>query len=451
MALYIVALFLAVWPLLAAAPPERVEKALQPGVIVRGEKPVVWTLADRMAHHKTPAVSVAFVNGGKLAWAKAYGGGTTTETLFQAASISKPVAAMVALKLVEQGKLSLDEDVNLRLKRWKVPENEFISKEKVTLRRLLSHTAGLTVHGFRGYAEGEGVPSLVDLLDGKKPANSAAVRVNVIPGTLWRYAGGGYQVMQLLVEDVTGKSFADVAQELVLNPLGMKRSTYRQPLPAAMHKAAARGFRPDGEMVKGLWHTYPEQAAAGLWTTPSDLAKVILEIQRPERVLKPSTVEEMLREVKQGYGLGFGVAGSAFSHGGANDGYRCMLFAYRDKGQGAVVMTNSDRGDALTQEILRAVSTEYGWPDYKQREKVAVTLPREALEAFAGRYSPDGTAVATVTVEGQGLVVEFRGMRNELRPESATKFFSPTGEMPDVEFEDGRLRVGRGFSAKRLK
>src|ERR1043166_84851 len=188
--------------------------------------------------------------------------------MFQAASISKHVAAMVALHLVDEGKLSLDEDVNRKLRSWKVPENEFTKTEKVTLRRLLNHSAGLTVHGFPGYEAGEAVPTLVEALDGKKPANTAPIRVDVVPGTIWRYSGGGYEVMQQLAIDVTGKPFQQLAQEIVLGPLGMTRSTFEQPLPKRLEGNAASGHGADGATIAGRWHTYPEMTAAGLWTTP---------------------------------------------------------------------------------------------------------------------------------------------------------------------------------------
>ncbi|HBY58559.1 MAG TPA: serine hydrolase [Solibacterales bacterium] len=435
---------------LAADAPDRIEKGLLPAFAIKGEPAVAWTMAERMSEYKTPGVTVAFVSDGKIAWARAYGDGITTETMFQAASISKPVAAMVAMKLVEQGKLALDEDVNARLKRWKVPESEFTAKEKVTLRRLLSHTAGLTVHGFRGYAEGEPVPTLVELLDGKKPANSAAVRADMEPGSKWRYSGGGYQVMQLLVEDVTGKPFAEVARELVLEPLGMKNSTYEQPLKDARRVGAARGHRSDGTMIKGQWHTYPEQAAAGLWTTPSDLARVVLEIQKPGRILKPETVAEMLRAVQGGYGLGFGLGLDSFSHGGSNEGFKCMLFAYRQKGQAMVLMTNGDRGSALGGEILRAISAEYNWMDHQQGVKTVVTVTPEALAALAGEYvEPSGGKIA-VAVKGAGLAVTRQGRTVEVIPEGPSRFFSRTAEVPDLVFEGGELRGG-GVRAKRVQ
>ncbi|MGA3205869.1 MAG: serine hydrolase domain-containing protein, partial [Bryobacteraceae bacterium] len=158
---------------------QRVENGLRPPVTIKGQPVATMTIAERLKFYHVPGVSVALINGGKVEWARGYGltsadGGkpVTAETLFQAASISKHVAAMVALHLVDAGKLSLDEDVNLKLRSWKVPDSEFTKTEKVTLRRLLNHSAGLTVHGFPGYEAGTPVPTLVEVLDGKKPANT---------------------------------------------------------------------------------------------------------------------------------------------------------------------------------------------------------------------------------------------------------------------------------------
>jgi CubicO group peptidase (beta-lactamase class C family) len=232
------------------------------------------------------------------------------ETLFQAASISKPVAAMAALALVGRGKLALDEDVNRKLVSWKVPENDFTKEEKVTLRRLLSHSAGLTVHGFPGYAADEPVPTLRAVLDGAKPANTKAILPDMTPGSSWRYSGGGYCVVQQLLMDVTGKPFPLLLQEMVLGPLGMNHSSYEQPLPSAKCGLAAVGHTSTGQPIKGKWHIYPEMAAAGLWTTPSDLARFAIELQKcrigkSKRVLSTRMAQQMLTAQIGDAGLAF--------------------------------------------------------------------------------------------------------------------------------------------------
>lgn len=451
----------------------RVEQGLLPATVIKGQT-VAQPLAERMAYFKVPGVSVAVINEGKLEWAKGYGvteaGSTTpvtTETLFQAASISKPVAVLGALALVEKGLLSLDEPVNAKLKSWQVPDNEFTKEQKVTLRRLASHSAGLTVHGFLGYAAGLPVPTTVQVLEGEKPANSVPVRVNVTPGSLWRYSGGGITAMQLLMSDVTGKPFPALMRELVLNKLGMKHSTYDQPLPASFAGQAASGHRRTGEIIKGKWHTYPEMAAAGLWTTPSDLARFAIEIQqakagKSKKVLSPAMVAQMLTKQSGEYGLGVGVGGAGkaatFSHGGSNEGFKCMMFAYAETGQGAVVMTNGDQGGALANEILRSIAREYGWPDYQPVERTVVTVKPEILAAYVGEYEINGKVV--ITLENGKLFLQPPGQgKQELLASSETEFFLQSENVKLVFTKDAQGTVtgaqahfgGRVADGKKLK
>jgi CubicO group peptidase (beta-lactamase class C family) len=459
-----------------AAVPERiqrVENGLLPAVVIKGQS-APMKIADRMAHYKTPGVSVAVINDGKIEWAKAYGvveaGGAepvTEGTRFQAASISKPVAAMGALALVEQGKLSLDEDVNAKLKSWKVPENDFTKEQKVTLRRLVTHSAGLTVHGFRGYAADEPVPTLPQALDGQKPANSAAIRVDILPGSRWRYAGGGYNVMQQLMIDVAGKPFPELMRELVLDKIGMKQSTYEQPLPKAGAAQAATGHRSNGEVVKGKSHTYPEMAAAGLWTTPYDMALFAIELQKSKagksnKVLSQAMTNQMLSKQIENWGLGISLGGegqvATFSHGGANEGFRCQLFAYAETGQGAVVMTNSDAGGALASEVLRSIAREYGWPDFKPIERALAKVNPEIFKNYAGEYEVNGKV--TISTEGGKLYLQPPGgQKMELHPSSETEFFAVTENIRIVFTRDEQGAVSgltahfgsRSLNGKKLR
>lgn len=470
-ALHVLAAQLLVLPLAAQTDPDRkirsVETGLLPAAVIEGRPAQSMTILERIKHHQTPGVSIAVISGGVIEWARGYGLASsegqrpvTADTLFQAASISKPVTAMVALRLVELGKLSLDQDVNARLRSWKVVENDFCKTEKVTLRRLLSHTAGLTVHGFPGYAEGEPIPSLLQILDGIRPANSPPIRVEAVPGSRWSYSGGGYEIVQLLIEDVTGRPFREVARELVLDPLGMTRSTFEQPLPGGRSADAATGHRPDGRPIQGKWHTYPELAAAGLWTTPSDLARVVLEIQSPGRVLKPATVKEMLTGVIGPYGLGLGLGDTgglkSFSHNGGNEGFRCTLFGYRDSGRGAVLMTNGDRGDALSREILSAISAQYGWSDFQPRRKTLASVPAQVLRSYAGIYqAPVGRFAGVAFEDGRLYVTLPSSVRVEILPESENAFFDPDGALPDLRFvkkpDQPMELVGGGMTARRIE
>ncbi|HEV3471421.1 MAG TPA: serine hydrolase [Pyrinomonadaceae bacterium] len=415
-----------------------VERGLLPPVLVKGAP--AWTLEERMRHYKVPGVSVAVIRDFKVEWARGYGvrdaetGEPVTErTLFQAGSISKPVAAMAALKKVEQGRLSLDEDVNRRLVSWKVPENEFTAKKKVTLANLLSHTAGLTVHGFPGYAAGEPLPTVAQVLDGASPANTAPVRVDLEPGTRFRYSGGGTTVAQLLLTDTERKPFPEIARETVFAPLGMTDSTYEQPLPEAWRARAASAHTADGRRIEGRAHVYPEMAAAGLWTTPTDLAKFAVEVQlslqgKSNRVLSKATAERMVTPfVSDEVGLGFFIQRRGrqvyFGHDGADEGFLARLLVHRDKGYGAAVMVNSNGGGQLIAEVFRAVAAEYAWDEFLPAPHEVVKVDPARLAAYAGRYLVNPDRVLTVTFEGGRLFAEqTQSPKVELFPVSETAF-----------------------------
>lgn len=393
----------------------RVEAEVVPAITIRGAPAVERSLAARMVHFRVPAVSVVVIEGGELAWAKAWGSvepngaRATPATLFQAGSISKGVAAMVALKVAESGRLELDADVSGALRSWRVPQSELSAGAPITVRGLLSHTAGFGVSGFPGYARGAKIPALADVLEGRPPANTAAIRVEVRPGTEWRYSGGGYTVLQQLIEDVEGRPFADVARARVLAPLGMTASTFEQPLPESWAARAAAGTHQSGEPVKGRWHVYPELAAAGLWTTPRDLARFVIEIQRPGRVLSDASVRAMRTPVKEDYALGLLMSGSGagrrFEHTGKNEGFQAFLVGYASGGRGAVVMTNSENGRTLAVEIVRAIAREYRWPDYPQGElRDVIALSHEQLRRYAGSFEAGGETIE-IAVEGDGLVL----------------------------------------------
>ena len=361
----------------------QIEARLSPILTVEGDSVTQFSIQDRMTHYKVPGVSIAVIQNGKIEWAKGYGFAdreanrpVDVNTLFQAASISKPVAAFAALHWVEAGKLSLDGNINMYLKGWQIPDNKFTTTEKVTLRRLMTHTAGLTVHGFDGYAQGRSVPTLIQILDGENPANSKAILPDTIPGTISRYSGGGYTVMQKAMIDQVGKPFPAIMQETVLSKIGMKHSTYEQPLPATFDALAATAYQANGQPVKGLWHTYPEMAAAGLWTTPSDLARYVMEVQqslqgKSNKVISSQMTRQMLTKSLGGSGLGPALRHDGdsliFSHNGGNEGFRCMLVAHAYKGNGVVIMTNSNNGMDVAQELLNSVSTAYGWDFSKPR------------------------------------------------------------------------------------
>ena len=354
----------------------RVASAIETIEVGNGQPPIRLNIQGLMKAFNVPAFSVAVIDDYKIVWAKAYGvtepGGktpATPRTLFQAGSISKPVTAAGMLSLVQQGKLSLDEDVNKKLTTWKVPENELTRDQKVTLRRLASHSAGLTVHGFPGYDVDEKVPTLVEIFKGEKPANTAPIVVDFVPGSDERYSGGGVTIEQQLMMDVSGKPFPALMKELVLDKAGMTDSSYEQPLPPMRAVLTAGGTYADGKPVHGKWHIYPEMAAAGLWTTPTDLAKFAIEIALEKRglankVLSQAMAAEMLKMQSKSFGVGFGLNPDhpgEFLHNGADEGFQALLVMNYETGQGVALMANSDNGILVANEYLRGIAKEYQW------------------------------------------------------------------------------------------
>jgi CubicO group peptidase (beta-lactamase class C family) len=364
----------------------RVESRIPP-VVIKNEASIGMTLEQWMALHRIPGLSVAVFDQNQIVWAKAYGtkrAGSSDpvmlDTLFQAGSISKPVTAMAVLRCVEAGKWSLDENVNDKLISWKVPDNALTKEQRVTLRRLLSHSAGTTVHGFPGYAVGEPLPTLLQILDGLPPANTAPVRVDLLPGTKVRYSGGGTTVVQLMMVDQLKKPFPQIMAETVLQPLGLTHSTFEQPLPPDRAAMAASGTRASGKIVEGQWHIYPEMAAAGLWTTASDLAQIALEVSRAssgksKRVLSSAMTKQMLTPQFGPFGLGFALdhEGRSFGHNGADEGFQAYLLAFADSGSGVAMMANSDNGFMLFERLAASVAAEYAWKSFKvNREPLPV-------------------------------------------------------------------------------
>ena len=456
----------------------RIERGLTPRVQIAGRVYAPVAVDEQMQALNVPGVSIAFIDGGRIAWTRVYGLAdpatgrrVDVDTLFQAASISKPVAAMAALDMVEDGLLSLDVPVNDQLSGWKIPENDMTAQTPVTLRHLLSHTGGLTIGGFPGYAAGSDLPTLEQILNGAAPANTAPVVVDRAPGLGQRYSGGGILVAQLLMDGATGEGFAELMQARVLRPLGMNASAYAQPLPSIWADRAATGHRADGAATPGRFHVYPELAAAGLWATPSDLARFVIALNdsytgRREVVLQRATARAMLTEVRDGWGLGLAVAGRQrdlrYSHSGANDGFRGMMVGFPERGQGVVILSNGDGGGALIAGLLQAVAVEYGWPGYEPIRIAPVALGMDRMAAYAGTYRSKEDALTIIVAPGGDVlkVMSIVGEVAELIPEGADRFIDTqrgtkvsfvrdgTGRVEGVEIS-GVVRIrrdGRGAS-----
>jgi CubicO group peptidase (beta-lactamase class C family) len=404
-----------------AAAIREVETGLSPAVQVKGQAPARRTIYERMAADHVPGVSLAVIDHGQVVSMKAYGvvtaGGTsavTPGTRFQAASISKTLAAATALSLVVEGKADLDAPVNSELKGWTVPPSDLAPGYAPSLRALLSHSGGISVHGFAGYAVGTPIPTLIQVLEGAKPANSAPILIDHKPG-VWQYSGGGTTIVQKLIEDVTGRPFPEAVKARVIGPVGMSLSTYA--IPDQADQSFATAHKSDGRPIPGRWHIYPEQAAAGLWTTPGDLARWALAVARaakgdPGGGVDPR-VAKLLLEPQPGLDTGSGAMGigfflnpkgapASFGHGGANEGFRSQLIYYPETGQGVAIMTNSDTGGALQEEIQRTLASVYGWPVGATREVTPVQGDPAVMRALAGAYALQSLRNAIVLTLSEG-------------------------------------------------
>ncbi|TXS90780.1 beta-lactamase family protein [Parahaliea maris] len=350
-----------------------------------------------LQEHHVPGASVAVMDGYRILWAQGFGVASltgaqpvTVHTRFQACSLSKPVAVRALLTLVDAGKVELDQPANRYLKRWQIPNNSTFKGDIITVRQLVTHSAGLSASFYPGYRPGEKLPdTLTDMLNGEPPTTSEPVEPIFEAGSQWRYSGGGLLVVQLLIEDVTGQAFAAFMQSTVLNPLQMADSTYVSPYPEALLAVSAVGYAQDGTLVPGGYREYPAAAVAGLWTTASDLARSMIALQKNVNGLEPGFVSrtlarDMLTPQETGLppqiekiptftpqmGLGYLLEGrdpntgkpTRFWHWGDNPGYKALQVATLEGGRGVVILTNSDAGVAVTRPIAERVADYYGWP-----------------------------------------------------------------------------------------
>ncbi|TAE24113.1 MAG: serine hydrolase [Cytophagales bacterium] len=423
---------------LPAQPPKKlaariaaVENGLIPYVPVADMKG--WSLTDRMRAYKVPGVSVAVIRDYKIDWVKSWGLAdtttrkpVTTETLFSAGSISKLVAAVAALKLVEQGKLSLDAPINTYLKSWQLAENDQTRRTPVTLRMLLSHRGGTSQSAYFGFTpDVNPLPSVPDILAGKPGTDSRRVGVVGEPGKGFNYSGGGYLVAQMAMMDVTGNDFATLTDELIFRPLGMASASFAQPLPPALQARLAWAYSPNG-WFKGMPYVYPQQAAAGLLCTPTDLAKLFIDLQNSYRgtgkLLSQASMRAMvtpLAQVSDGFvheqiGLGAFLLqqkgntteeGRYFEHTGSNAGYIAYAIGSVVGGNGMVVMMNDNAGATeLGKEIRRAVAQVYNWPGFLPKPLVTKPLPDSLLNAYVGRYQRGPDEVVSIRRDGNRLI-----------------------------------------------
>lgn len=407
-----------------------VENNLIPFVPVKGFRG--WNLEDRMRYYKVPGVSIAVIKDYKIDWAKGYGLAdttlkipVTTETMFSAGSISKFVMAVAALKMVEQGKIDLEAPINNYLTSWRIADNDFTTKTPVTLRMLLSHSAGTTQSSYFGFTPAQPLPSVVGILSGAKEAESRAVIVNSEPNTAFRYSGGGSMIAQLALMDVSRQPFGQLTQKLLFDPLRMKHSTFEQPLPEKFRQKSSWAYSV-ASWFKGMPYVYPQQAAAGLYTTPTDLARFFIDVQNAYRgkgkILSQATTRKMFtpqQNVSDGaYREQIGIGpfllqrtdnnqpdGVYFEFTGVNAGFLAYGIGSVTGGNGVIIMLNSgDDVNGLGKEIRRAVAKVYNWTNFLPAEINPIALPDTTLDKFVGRYRMGANEVLYLRKEKNYLV-----------------------------------------------
>jgi len=339
-------------------------------------KESTWSLSERMLHYKVPAVSIAVIKNYEVVWAKAYGFAdrednipATTKTLFQAASISKSINAIGVLNWIEANNIDIDSDFINHVNDWKMKSRKKANKKKITIANLLSHTAGLSVDGFNGYEINDKIPTIDQILIGKKPANSDAVQSLIEPNKEFKYSGGGVLITQKILSEQNEMKYEDYMSKNILNPIGMMNSTFTQE--SQRDTQFASGYWASGNRLKGRFHLYPEMAAAGLWSTPTEISRFVIEIQKSlvgesNKLLSPNMTKRMIKPQLPEGETGLGVFLSEvndkkyFTHGGSNEGYKCYYYGSVEKGNGFVIMTNSENFDIIP-EIMRSIFKVYEW------------------------------------------------------------------------------------------
>jgi CubicO group peptidase (beta-lactamase class C family) len=449
----------------------QVESRLVPSVPSDGKPVHLTTLHKRMAELHVPGISIAVVHNGRIDWAKGYGviwvGGpaVTTETLFQAASISKPVTALAVLRLVDSGKIDLDHEVNNYLKDWKIPETPATANQKVTVTELLNHTAGIHLEGFPGYGSSEPIPTLAQMLRGESPAYGPAITVTSVPGSEFRYAGGGYVVLRELLTDVTGQPFEELMRSAVFLPLGMEHSTFQEPLPSELAATAALPHDADGRAFKLGARIYPEEAPDGLWTTASDISRYILAMQKSlkgDGFLARGTAQRMFIPGKEHWGLG-PIIGKDTQHpyfmfSGGSAGTISVFVAY-ENGDGVAVLTNGEKGGTLASEVVHTVAQAYGWPNFQPVRRRSAALAPGSLDGLAGAYrDPSGNTQVITRAKGDLFLVRIPGQNGPVRlyPQAKDKFVFDTAafqnypESGEVEVTFERTTDGAGRALKEV-
>ena len=415
------------------------ENSLAGRVKIKGKE--TYRLSDRMDHYHVKGLSIAVIKDYKVIWAKGYGWAdvdekkhVTTETLFEPGSISKSLNAVGILKLVQDHKLDLYTDINTYLTSWKFPYDAVSNGKVITIAQLLSHSAGLTVHGFPGYDLTDKIPTVPQVLDGVPPANTPAVRSEFEPGTKFQYSGGGTTISQLILTDVTHQPYDQFMYENVLKPIGMVHSFYTQPAPEEKRALCASGYHANGRAVPHKFHAYPEQAAAGLWMTPTDLCQYIIETQlayegKSSKVLNQEMTKLRLTPYNdQAAALGVFIDNRNgtlyFQHSAGNEGFCGQYYGSMEGGNGVALFMNTDNYDLLP-EVVNSVATVYQWKGfYTPVEKTVTNVPAKKLKTIEGVYMVQPDKFTNIMKRKDGYYLYAEGTYSKMYFSSDDDFFN---------------------------
>lgn len=358
------------------------------------------TIVNEMTEYKIPALSLAIINDGKIEWTNTYQNPSFSEqnlnnsSIFQAASLSKPVTFFAALRMHTAGKIDLDENIENYLESYQLPQGKQTVENPVTFRNIFSHTSGITSGGYQGYGSHHTIPTDVAVLKGSKGVNSPAIEVISTPNKVLAYSGGGYTLAEVALQDIFKDDFSNSMNQWILQPIGMENSEFTQPLQPSDSSKVAKGYTSNGVVLDGGWRNHPEQAAAGLWSNATDMATFLIEIykgyQGQSSIFSKSEIESILSHERDGHIYGFIVnktdTGFAITHYGGNAGYRTGMTIDLNTGKGLVYLINSDNGGALGNELLLSASQVYRWNHFKRISAKRNQLNSEVLKKLIGKY-----------------------------------------------------------------
>lgn len=379
----------------------QLENGIRSQVKFLGEPEVFSSITDKMVEYKIPAVSLAVIKQGKITWTDIYQNpdfpaeqSLNCSSLFQAASLSKPVTFLAAVRMKSAGKIDLDKNIQSYLKDFVLPIGKQTADNPVTLRNIFSHTSGITPGGYQGYANGLSLPSDIDILTGAPGVNSPAIAVVAPPNERLVYSGGAYTLAELALQDTFQNEFASIMEKWILNPAGMTHSDFTQPPPASKHTQSAKGYTQSGTILEGGWRNHPEQAAAGLWSNSIDMAKFLLEIykayQGKSTLFSKADIQSLLNHERDGHFYGFRMERNngdiTITHYGGNAGYNTGMSISLTHGNGLVYLTNSENGWQLGRDLLLSAAQVYNWKTFKQTNVNRTHVSNDVLKQLQGHY-----------------------------------------------------------------